>query len=143
MDASLCDEMVPDSTVSISSESWDSQASEDHEGIADEILLSSSSSTASDTTESVVATVNSSVNSNLPFASYGNTVDGIKGPSDITQTPVFLTVRPINARLPTTISSNKARSFNLLWYKTYVYDWLEYSVEMDACFCYPCRMFGA
>ena len=22
-------------------------------------------------------------------------------------------------------------------------NWLEYLVEMDACFCYPCRMFGA
>ena len=50
MGESLYDEIVPDSPVSISSESWDSQASEDHEGIADKLLLSSSSSTASDTT---------------------------------------------------------------------------------------------
>ena len=132
---SLYDEIVPDSPVSISSESWDSQANEDHEGIADELLLSSSSSTACDTTENVVA------NSSLPSASYGNSVDSSKGPSDIAQTPAFPPVRPTNARFPTTMFSNKARSFNPLWYKTY--DWLEYSVEMDACFCYPCRMFGA
>ena len=62
--------------MSISSESWDSQASEDHEGIADELLLSSSSSTACDATENVVA------NSSLPSASYGNSVDSNKGPSD-------------------------------------------------------------
>ena len=135
MGESLCVEIVPDSPMSISSESWDSQASEDHEGIADELLLSSSSSTARDTTENVVA------NSSLPSASYGNSVDSNKGPSDIAQTPAFPPVRPTNARFPTTMFSNKARSFNPLWYKTY--DWLEYSVEMDACFCYPCRMFGA
>ena len=41
--------IIPDSPVSISSESWDSQANEDHEGIADELLLYSSSSTACDT----------------------------------------------------------------------------------------------
>ena len=125
MGESLCDEIVPDSPVSISSESWDSQASEDHEGIADELLLSSSSSTACDTTENVVA------NSSLPSV----------GPSDIAQTPAFPPVRPTNARFPTTMFFNKARSFNPLWYKKY--NWLEYSVEMDACFCYPCRMFGA
>ena len=95
------------SPVSISSESWDSQASEDHEVIADELLLSSSSSTACDTTENVVATVNSS----LPSTSYGNSVDSNKGPSDIAQTPAFPPVRPTNARFPTTISFNKARSF--------------------------------
>ena len=52
MSESLCDEIVPDFPVSISSESWDNQASEDHEGIADELLLSSSSSTACDTCSS-------------------------------------------------------------------------------------------
>ena len=50
MGKSLCDEMVPDSPLSINSESCESQVSEDHEGIADKLLLSSSSSTACDTT---------------------------------------------------------------------------------------------
>lgn len=100
MGESLCDEIVvPDSPVSISSESWDSQASEDHEGIADELLLSSSRSTACDTT----------VNSSLPSTSYGNSVDSNMGPSDIAQTPSFPPVRPTNIKFPTTMFSNKAR----------------------------------
>ena len=80
MGKSSCDEMVPDSPLSISSESCESQVSEDHEGIADKLLSSSSSSsTACDTTENVVVTGNS----NLPSTSYGNSVDTNKGPSDI------------------------------------------------------------
>ena len=33
---------------------------------------------------------------------------------------------------------SKQRSFNADWYK---YRWLEYSKELDACFCFPCRVF--
>ena len=58
----------------------------------------------------------------------------------IAQTPAFPPVRPSINRFPTTMFGSKARSFNPLWFKSY--DWLEYSVIMDACFCYPCRMFG-
>ena len=34
-----------------------------------------------------------------------------------------------------------ATCFNPLWFKSY--EWLEYSLETDDCFCYPCRMFVA
>ena len=56
MGKSLCDEMVPDSPLSISSELCESQVSEDHEGIADELLLSSSSSSTACETTIVVST---------------------------------------------------------------------------------------
>ena len=35
---------------------------------------------------------------------------------------------------------SKKRSFNPDWFKNY--DWLEYSVERDAAFCFPCRHFS-
>ena len=34
-----------------------------------------------------------------------------------------------------------SRCFNPAWFKNY--QWLEYSVEKDACFCYPCWLFGS
>ena len=148
MHESICDEITSDSPISINSKSWDSQTSELSEeadlmdldvdpGQCDELLLASSSNTACDTAENSVALVNSK----LPSASHGSSVEITKGPSDIAQTPAFPPVRPTNTRFPTTMLTSKARSFNPLWYKSY--DWLEYSVEMDACFCYPCRMFRA
>ena len=62
-------------------------------------------------------------------------------PGDIAQSPAFLPAQPKHIRFPTTTYSNRARSFNPAWYDTY--DWLEYSVKLDACFCYPCRLFGS
>ena len=56
---------------------------------------------------------------------------------DIALSPAFPPVQPKCVQFPTTTFSNQVRSFNLIWYDTY--NWLEYSVEYDACFCYPCR----
>ena len=50
-------------------------------------------------------------------------------------------VQPANIKYPTTMISNKARSFNPAWYTHY--PWLEYSVQKDACYCYSCRLFGS
>ena len=33
----------------------------------------------------------------------------------------------------------RQRGFNVMWYKSF--PWLEYSVSLDAAFCYPCRLF--
>ena len=35
---------------------------------------------------------------------------------------------------------SKQRCFNCDWYKSY--SWLEYSIESDTSFCYPCRIFN-
>ena len=61
--------------------------------------------------------------------------------SDIAQGPAFPPVQPKYIRFPTTTYSNRARSFNPAWYD--LYDWLEYSVELNAGFCYPCCLFGS
>ena len=57
------------------------------------------------------------------------------------QTPAFPPVQPVNIQFPKTTIGNRTRSFNPAWYGTY--EWLEYSVRLNACFCYPCRLFGS
>ncbi|KAI6658767.1 Zinc finger MYM-type protein 1-like [Oopsacas minuta] len=44
-------------------------------------------------------------------------------------------------KFPTTKFGEKLRSFNPDWYKTY--SWLEYSVNRDAAYCFPCRWFSS
>ena len=48
---------------------------------------------------------------------------------------------PLTVRFPPTLVGSKRRYFNPDWFKTY--SWLEYSVERDATFCFPCRHFGS
>ena len=60
-------------------------------------------------------------------------------PSDIAQGPLQSPVQP-RMKFPSTTVGNKKRSFNSDWYKNY--KWLEYSVQKDAAFCYPCRFFA-
>jgi len=62
-------------------------------------------------------------------------------PSDIAHNPLCAPVRPKNIKFPTTMFSKTSRCFNPAWYKKY--NWLEYSIERDACFCYPCHLFGS
>ena len=62
-------------------------------------------------------------------------------PKDIAQSPCFPPAQPIKTRYPSTMFSNVSRCFSPAWYKSF--QWLEYSVEKDACFCYPCRLFGS
>lgn len=49
--------------------------------------------------------------------------------------------RPILAQYPTTDFSGTKRFFNKQYYETY--EWLEYSINKDAVFCFPCRMFSS
>ena len=61
-------------------------------------------------------------------------------PKDIAESPCFPPLQPSKTRYPSTMISNVSRCFNPAWYKSF--QWLEYSVEKDACFCYPCWLFG-
>ena len=62
--------------------------------------------------------------------------------TDIAQTPAFPPTQPANIQFPkTAFGSGRNRSFNPAWYGTY--EWLEYSARQNACFCYPCRLFGS
>ncbi len=59
--------------------------------------------------------------------------------SDVAQGIHQSPVQPLK-KFPTTLFGSKSRSFNALWY--HKYQWLEYSVEKDAAFCYACRLFS-
>lgn len=62
-------------------------------------------------------------------------------PDDIAVSPQQQPVQPVNIQFPATSFSGKQRSFNPAWFRSY--KWLEYSVKLNACFCYPCRLFGS
>lgn len=59
-------------------------------------------------------------------------------PSDIAQHKSESPVQPTGVSFPTSVSSK--RSFQVSWYSDF--PWIEYSVETDAAFCFPCRFFG-
>ena len=63
-----------------------------------------------------------------------------RAPSDVAATPAQMPCQPTANTFPTTLIGSKQRSFNSEWYRSY--SWLEYSLERDAAFCYPCRMFN-
>ena len=88
------------------------------------------------TTGTVVAKPNT-----LPGRSTDTTVEVASVPNDIAQTVAFPPVRPVNVKFPATKFGSTTRTFNVAWYDKF--NWLEYSVERNACYCYPCRIFGA
>ena len=61
-------------------------------------------------------------------------------PRDTAQTPAFSPARPTKVWYPHTRIGDKKSCFNPVWYSKH--DWLEYSIEEDACFCYPCSLLG-
>ena len=67
--------------------------------------------------------------------------DSTTVPDDIALSPEQTPVQPANVAFPLTYFSGKRRSFNPAWFASYT--WLEYSVKNDACYCYPCRVFGS
>ena len=62
-------------------------------------------------------------------------------PKDIAESVDSLPAQPVKSKYPFTMFSRVPRCFNAAWYKQH--KWLEYSVERDACYCYPCRLFGS
>ena len=67
--------------------------------------------------------------------------DSTTVPDDIALSPEQTPVQPANVAFLLTYFSGKRRSFNPAWFASYT--WLEYSVKNDACYCYPCRVFGS
>ena len=61
-------------------------------------------------------------------------------PDDIASSPECLSVQPVDIQFQITYFSSKACSFNPDWFRLYL--WLEYSVQKDAAYCYPCRLFS-
>ena len=81
--------------------------------------------------------------SNDSFNSVCTSVTAVLGgvPDDIAVSPEQVPVQPGNIVFPVTYFSSKGRSFNPAWFR--LYRRLEYSVKLDACFCYPCHLFGS
>ena len=123
----LVDPIDYDTTVGVSSPIWiDSTSNEDPSTDSTQL----SSSVAHDSGAAAIPTVSKesagNKNSNAVLAT-STTCAG-----DIALSPAFPPVQPKCVQFPTTTFSNRARSFNPIWYDTY--NWLEYSVEYDACF---------
>ena len=75
---------------------------------------------------------------------YGNTTLVLHGqyesnsasvcPADVAQSPAFPPVQPVYVQFPKImVFGNRSRSFNPAWYGNY--EWLVYSVSLNACFC--------
>ena len=60
-------------------------------------------------------------------------------PSDLAAVPTESPTQPKIIFPLRKFGMGRPRSFSRDWYKSY--QWLEYSVERDAAFCFPCRMF--
>ena len=60
-------------------------------------------------------------------------------PNDIANTRDCEPVRPILKHFPKRMICGKLRGFSCQWYAPYPF--VEYSVQMDAVFCYACRSF--
>ena len=57
---------------------------------------------------------------------------------DISPVATSSPVQPLGIKFPVTLYSNKP---NPAWFQHY--PWLEYSIRKDACFCFPCCIFGS
>ena len=64
----------------------------------------------------------------------------VEAPSDVAASPDHPPCQPKLARFPVSLIGSKQRAFNSEMYKSY--NWLEYSRERDAAFCFPCRLFA-
>lgn len=82
---------------------------------------------------------------NLKIQLFISFVIATRGPNDITPIGDDFDMRAQmekfkNFKFPKSGDGKDQRSFQLQWFTRY--DWLEYSVSLDAAFCYNCRQFG-
>ena len=61
-------------------------------------------------------------------------------PHNIAQNKGEAPRQPTGIQFPSRPFGRTKRSFQASWYNEY--EWLEYSIERDAAFCFPCRFFG-
>ena len=60
------------------------------------------------------------------------------GDPAVTVAPIYTSQKPFQPHVNFPLTDG--RKFNADWYKIYV--WLEYSIKLDAMFCFPCRYFN-
>ena len=93
--------------------------------------------------ESTGTTVSATVNFNPTFVTVSSGAARQPStqsfPSDIAQSNSDQPVQPV-INFPTTLIGGRPRSFQVSWFQQY--QWLEYSLERDSCYCYPCRLFS-
>ena len=93
--------------------------------------------------ESTGSTVSATVNFNPTFVTVssgdGQTSTQLRFPSDIAQSNSDQPVQPV-INFPTTLIGGRPRSCQASWFQQH--PWLEYSLERDSCYCYPCRLFS-
>lgn len=61
-------------------------------------------------------------------------------PEDVARNPSEALMRPVLRSYPKTVFGSQSRSFSLGLYRKF--EFIEYSVSVDAVFCNPCRLFG-
>ena len=108
------------------------------------LVTSTYSSTVSISSISTTLSISATAMSTLSTSTVANPaaiVNRTSVPCDVAQTATSPPVHPTNVKFPATKFGSITRSFNIAWYDRF--GWLEYFVQRDACFCYPCRMFGS
>ncbi len=77
--------------------------------------------------------------------SCSSTISNEAGPSSSSNTLLDLSLQKFDKPMqpvitfPPTMFGKVSRSFQKRWYENF--SWLEYSINLDAAFCYPCRVF--
>ena len=104
------------------------------------IDVTGNSITASATGDGATSLVNYTPTIVLPSEPSQRQENDTRFPSDIAQSTADEPSQPLLAHFPTTIIGGKARSYQAFWFRSH--PWLEYSVEKDSCYCYPCRLFN-
>ena len=97
--------------------------------------------TSEDSSIPVVTQVVTTCTNTATTSFFSGSASSCSTPSDIAQSADFSPVRPVRVKFPTTKFGSTSRCFNPAWCDRH--NWLEYSIEHDACYCYPCRIFGA
>uniref|UniRef100_H3ARI2 TTF-type domain-containing protein n=1 Tax=Latimeria chalumnae TaxID=7897 RepID=H3ARI2_LATCH len=90
--------------------------------------------------EQRVAILNEVEDDQEKSATAANTSKSPPGPDDISQLPDDGPRCPELKSYPSQIFGTQARFFNRSWYEQY--SWLEYSIALDATFCFACRHFA-
>ena len=61
-------------------------------------------------------------------------------PADIAKDKFNKPVQPEGITFPSRMFGSNKRSFQHTWYS--IFPWLEYSIQRDSVYCFPCRLFG-
>lgn len=104
------------------------------------VSVSGNSITASATSDGATSSVSFSPTIILPSESSQRQENTISFPSDIAQSSADKPSQPFLKNFPNRVFGDSVRSFHGSWFQTH--QWLEYSIQKDSSYCYPCRLFN-